>query len=199
MIKTDKRYSDGSIAYIHNCKYCNNNTYINVKSKTEGRCKKCLHLFRVENGKKNPIAIKHGMRYHPFYNKWKTMKQRCYNPNNPRYADWGGRGIIVCNEWKNDAKAFIEYISLLNNAGKDGYSIDRINNNGNYEPSNIKWSTKQEQNNNQRHKKTNTGEPRITKEQIGNYIRFRINNKNKRINFKTLDEALIYRKDLFGF
>jgi hypothetical protein len=73
---------------------------------------------------------------------WKNMKQRCFNKNNPRYKDYGGRGITVCEEWKTDASLFILW------AFKNGYAetleIDRINNEGDYNPRNCRFVTTKE-------------------------------------------------------
>lgn len=84
------------------------------------------------------------------------MKQRCYNLNYPRFRDYGGRGIQVQESWKNDPRAFINYISNLPHAEELGYSLDRIDNDKGYEEGNLKWSTYSEQNLNRRTQKNNT-------------------------------------------
>lgn len=93
----------------------------------------------------------HNLRHTKLYEVWKTMKQRCFNPNNKHFNKWGGRGITVCVEWKNNFQSFYEW--SMNNGYKEGLSIDRINNNGNYEPSNCRWADKIVQCNNTRQNK----------------------------------------------
>lgn len=66
-----------------------------------------------------------------------NLLQRCFNQKNPGYRNYGGRGITVCNEWRNDINSFIKW--SLNNGYADGLQIDRINNNGNYEPNNCRY------------------------------------------------------------
>lgn len=73
---------------------------------------------------------------HPLYDIWTNMIRRCHYPNHPRYADWGGRGIVVCERWRNDYFAFQEDVG--SRPGND-YQLDRIDNEGNYEPGNTQW------------------------------------------------------------
>jgi len=89
--------------------------------------------------------LSHGLTGTKCYKAWEQIKMRCYSENNPRYKTYGGRGIKLYEPWIKDPLAFVTYIKSLDNAEKDGYSIDRINNDGNYEPGNLKWSTDKEQ------------------------------------------------------
>lgn len=84
---------------------------------------------------------------------WHNMKSRCYDSKNRDYHNYGGRGIILCEEWKNYYAAFL---NDMGRAPSPSFSIDRINTNGNYEKSNCKWSTALEQANNKRNNKKNT-------------------------------------------
>lgn len=84
------------------------------------------------------------------YKCWDNMRSRCYNPNATGYKNWGGRGIRVCDEWRNNYEAFYNYVSELPHFMEDGYTLDRINVNGNYEPDNVRWATRYEQTHNRR-------------------------------------------------
>lgn len=119
------------------CLGCKRETLIRKSSLVAGaqECKVC-----------NPAILKTPESL-AFYN----IISRCNNPNHPSYKDYGGRGITVCERWRNSCEAFLE--DILREIGRrpsPEYSIDRKNNDGNYEPGNIKWSTQKEQMRNQR-------------------------------------------------
>lgn len=90
----------------------------------------------------------HGMAYSRLYRIWKGMRRRCYSSNEPAYARYGGRGIFVCQEWNKSFLPFYEW--AIQNGYSDNLSLDRINTNGNYEPSNCRWATDEIQANNKR-------------------------------------------------
>lgn len=102
-----------------------------------------MERTRDAKGHFEPI---HGMRNTQIYNVWCAMKRRCSSQKDKRYKNYGGKGIIVCDEWTNSFQSFYEW--SMNNGYEKGLTIDRIDCNGNYEPSNCRWVTTKTQNRN---------------------------------------------------
>ncbi len=121
---------------LYKC-FCGNDfeclkTMINTNRKTHCGC-----LSR-ENRVKGRTT--HGLHSSRLYRIRQSMLQRCTNEKAPNYSSYGGRGITVCEEWKNDFMSFYNW--AIQNGYKDVLTIDRINNDGNYEPLNCRWTTK---------------------------------------------------------
>lgn len=93
--------------------------------------------------------IQHGETKSKLYKVWKGMKGRCnLQSNNPHNIAYRNRNIKVCSEWENSYESFRDYVTKLEHYGEEGYSLDRIDNDGNYEPNNVRWATRRTQSNN---------------------------------------------------
>ena len=91
--------------------------------------------------RRSPQEI-HGMSGTPEYTTWNGMKRRCNNPSEDSWAHYGGRGVKIYGPWK---KSFIEFYNYIGPKPSPGHSIDRIDNDGHYEPGNVRWATKEQQ------------------------------------------------------
>lgn len=101
-----------------------------------------IHLKKImeKNKEKHHSRYKHGGTGTKLHNIWRAIKARCFNANTNRYKYFGGRGITICSEWKDNYKAF-KFWAILSGY-RDGLTIDRIDSNGNYKPENCQWMTK---------------------------------------------------------
>lgn len=96
--------------------------------------------------------ITHGLANHPSYHRWFNMIDRCENPSHAAYHNYGGRGITVHPAWR-DVATFLAHLDSELGPCPTGYSLDRINNDGNYEPGNLRWATGSEQSRNTRRRR----------------------------------------------
>jgi hypothetical protein len=136
---------NGCTTWICQCD-CGNETTVttqNLRPKHTTSCG-CVKKAVVAKGANSS----HGMRRTRIYAGWRAMKDRCLNPNNHAYDRYGGRGITICERW-------MKFENFHQDMGDKpaGLTLDRIDNDGNYEPGNCKWSTPAEQARNRRKRK----------------------------------------------
>ena len=106
-----------------------------LKNKLCASCKKCQAIYRAIFCKRMKE------KFNGLYDVWQKLKQRCFDPKDEAYKYYGGRGITVCEEWRGNFHTFYEWAK---NKHREGLTIDRVNNDGNYEPSNCRFTTRKE-------------------------------------------------------
>ena len=139
---------------------------------------------------------KHGMKGKSIYMTWSNMKMRCYNKNFKQYKDWGGRGITVCDEWKD---SFIAFYNDMGDKPDKNYSLDRIDNDKGYCKDNCRWTNRVEQSRNTRTSNRNTSGFKGVNWFEGRkkwQVRISINKKSKHIGlYSSYEDAVKARKD----
>lgn len=123
---------------------CGGRVVVRTGALLSGHTKSCGCLQRESVANRNRRMKGAGIspQMKPLYNIWQQMKQRCYNPNAGYYHRYGGRGIRVCERWLS---SFVNFSADIGPRPSPKHSLDRINNNGNYEPGNVRWATQKEQ------------------------------------------------------
>lgn len=129
-----------AVVWLCRCE-CGNETRVLISRLRNGNTRSCGCLARPKT---------HGMTQTAIYKIWVQINYRCTNQNCPEYPSYGGRGIFCCPQWRDSFESFYAHVNQLPHFGEKGYSLDRIDNDGGYEPSNVRWATWKNQGRNRR-------------------------------------------------
>ena len=152
---------------------CGNSNIIDVQSLSAGTTRSCGCL-RDEKVKERMTT--HGMSDTDEYIAWENIKNRCYYEKDISYKNYGGRGITVCASWLDKEYGFLNFFRDIGKKPSKTHSIDRINNDDNYEPSNCRWATRKEQATNKR--KASRCHVVIKRDDKGRFVKRISNNAN---------------------
>lgn len=140
-------FTKGLRGYRCKCS-CGNELLVAGVSLKSGNTSSCGHLrIEIATARTKSMAENnktHGMYHHPLYKTWAGMMNRCFHETHTFYHRYGGRGITVCEEWQDVVK-FISDIEAILGDRPEAMTLDRVNNDGNYEPTNVRWATQSEQ------------------------------------------------------
>lgn len=177
------KYPSRSVKAYSIAKYCSMGCAATGRRKKISIKQNCHHNYSPRKG------------VHPIYNTWKGMRHRCRSTTNRFYRNYGGRGIDVCDEWYDSFFSFCEWAQL--NGWEKGLSLDRINNDGNYEPMNCRWTTHKVQLSNTRHNRlvTHNGKTQTVK-QWANELGMFYTTFLKRLNKWSIEDAFEKTVDL---
>lgn len=189
VIELSKKSKPGKIYWECLCQ-CGNIKSISSNSLLSGNTKSCGCLRKeiVSSSKST-----HKKSYYPEYNCYHHMLKRCYNKNNNVYQYYGARGIKVCDRW---LESFENFYEDMGDRPSSNHSLDRINNDGNYEPSNCKWSTQSEQVINSRRILSKSGYRYIYSTGKGYRVEvLRLGNRRQSLIIKDINDAVRLRDE----
>ncbi|WWT40487.1 deoxyuridine 5'-triphosphate nucleotidohydrolase [Staphylococcus phage PT94] len=194
IINEEPKNKHGKRQYKCQCLLCGSETIelaTNIKTGRKTSCG-CDYGQKISDS-----MMKHGGRknHTSEYSSWCAMKTRCYNKNYHSYHRYGGRGIIVCDKWRD---SFDNFLEDMGEKPFKNYQLDRIDNNGNYEPSNCRWVSPKENSNNRKKPENKTGYTGIYfREKTSRFlVSMSHNRKNIYIgSYKSIEQALEARKN----